>query len=245
MSTVTSSPTPLEWAFDLQLQNPTQKAVLLVLAKHADYQRHTCFPSLETIARLSCVSVRTANRVINELEHLGLVMRQTLSRWKTRIYKLMVGACPRAGAEKKTPARRTDHVGQNQLFDGHPSPTNAGHPCPTNTGHEWPTNSPIQRITEQEKKGSGPALPPPAKLVQKRKAAEAFQEVVAYHSRYCGEFGWDSEAPDLEQPVMQALSGIGGWRRIAVLLKNPRDYPFALREFVQFYVGDSRKEVAA
>ena len=65
----------ISWAFELQLDNPTHKLVLVALADFADAQGES-FPSLEMLAWRACASTRTVRRALVELESLGLLTRK-------------------------------------------------------------------------------------------------------------------------------------------------------------------------
>ena len=55
----------MNWAWDQQL-SPTPKLILMALADAAnDYG--VCWPSVSTVARKCCVSVRTVRRVMQKL----------------------------------------------------------------------------------------------------------------------------------------------------------------------------------
>lgn len=134
----------LEWAFELPLSTPSQKAVLLVLAKHADYKDQTCFPSLTTIARQACAHVRTVVRAINDLIRLGLVERvKSGSCMAATIYRVCVGTAPRI-LEKVKPRRPR----QGQLFGSGAVSGGVVAQCHTNT--------PIEELQEQERE-AGPS----------------------------------------------------------------------------------------
>src|SRR5438128_1012630 len=147
--------TPLDWAFSVPLQTPVQKAVLLALAKHADYRDFTCFPSIATLARLASSSERTVSRVLSQLEHFGLIVRDAASRFATTIYKLMVGVIPTI-AKKKRRARSTPPVQPNL---SPPVQPNLSLETPN-----WHTNSPFptsQTEHTEERETPPPAAPPP------------------------------------------------------------------------------------
>lgn len=59
------------WAW-LQALPPPQKVVLLAMADHAD-DLGRCWPSIGLLARKSCSSPRTVQRVIRDLQAAGLV----------------------------------------------------------------------------------------------------------------------------------------------------------------------------
>lgn len=137
----------LEWAFELPLSTPSQKAVLLVLAKHADYKDQTCFPSLTTIARQACAHVRTVVRAINDLIRLGLVERvKSGSCMAATIYRVCVGTAPRI-LEKVKPRRPR----QGDLFGSGAVSGGVVAQCHTNT--------PIEELQEKEREAPRSAFP--------------------------------------------------------------------------------------
>jgi hypothetical protein len=61
----------IQWALELELPTPAQKAVLLALANYADPNGRNCYPSCPRLARNASIDERTVTRVIAELEHAG------------------------------------------------------------------------------------------------------------------------------------------------------------------------------
>ena len=64
---------------------------------------------------------------------------------------------------------------------------------------------------------------------------EAWNVAVDYHYRYASETGvggWTYGAPELPEEITAAVRAIGDWDRVANLRKNPRDLPFARKEFL-------------
>jgi hypothetical protein len=51
-------------------------AVWLAIARHVDYHKGTCFPSVRTIARLAGCKDRTVRNTINRLVEVGLLHKQ-------------------------------------------------------------------------------------------------------------------------------------------------------------------------
>lgn len=56
--------------------NATDKAVLLILANHADNEGKHCFPSVPTIAKKSWASERSVQRSLKSLETCGYLKIQ-------------------------------------------------------------------------------------------------------------------------------------------------------------------------
>ena len=54
---------------------PNQLAVLWVIQSYANKDDQQCWPSLKTIAVNSCLSKRTAQKVVNQLVSLGFLER--------------------------------------------------------------------------------------------------------------------------------------------------------------------------
>lgn len=68
-------------------------------------------------------------------------------------------------------------------------------------------------------------------------AAEAFNQAREHYHRFCGDFGWRADTPDLDWRILAALRMIGDWPRIAALRDNPRDLAFAMKDFIRFYLS--------
>lgn len=60
------------WAWKAQVKNGSQRVVLLSLADRAG-EHHTCYPSLERLAKDTVLNIKTVQKVILELIDLGLV----------------------------------------------------------------------------------------------------------------------------------------------------------------------------
>lgn len=66
----------MAWAVALEgLPNPTAKALLMILADHAD-DAGICRPSSDRLGRLACADPRTVQRQLKALEALGLIRRE-------------------------------------------------------------------------------------------------------------------------------------------------------------------------
>lgn len=63
----------LNWAFNLPLKKPTQKAVLVALANHADPYGGNCYPSIPRIQLYTGLSNKPIANAIKALEAAGLV----------------------------------------------------------------------------------------------------------------------------------------------------------------------------
>ena len=71
----------MAWAVALEgLPNPTAKALLMILADHAD-DAGFCRPSIDRLARLVCADPRTVQRQLKALEALGLLRREIGGGW--------------------------------------------------------------------------------------------------------------------------------------------------------------------
>lgn len=66
----------LSWAKEFRTGSPTRKLVLLAVADYAD-EHGVCWPSQRTIARQTELNERTVRRQLDELEHAGIVTRQS------------------------------------------------------------------------------------------------------------------------------------------------------------------------
>lgn len=62
----------INWAWEQDLEGPTYQILLIALADYADEQ-HSCWPSIEQLARKCKVSGKTISRHLKELIALGLV----------------------------------------------------------------------------------------------------------------------------------------------------------------------------
>ncbi len=60
------------WAWKAQVKNGSQRVVLLSLADRAG-EHHTCYPSLERLAKDTVLNIKTVQKVILELIDLGLI----------------------------------------------------------------------------------------------------------------------------------------------------------------------------
>lgn len=103
----------IEWAYDAPLRSPAQKAVLVLLARHADGRDGRAWPSLSSMARRTSLSRRSVIRAVQELERLGWLVCERRDRKVTRyrpkapddckgcFWPLPVGIqfCPVCGAE--------------------------------------------------------------------------------------------------------------------------------------------------
>lgn len=69
----------IAWALGQETGGPGPKSVLLCLANYAD-EAGTCFPGQDRIARETEQSVRTVRSVLQQLERLGLIRRQSRGR---------------------------------------------------------------------------------------------------------------------------------------------------------------------
>jgi hypothetical protein len=91
------------WAFEQRLP-PTQKIVLLALADFAG-ERHECWPSMETLAKMASLTSRSVRSTIRALEDLGLVTTQVRVRpngsQTSNVYTLAVGAEDSSGGPGK------------------------------------------------------------------------------------------------------------------------------------------------
>jgi len=92
--------TALSWSRK-QTVRGSAKAVLLVLADHADNERQECWPSYTTLVRESGLARSTVQRGLDELEALGLVTRTARFHESggqtSTLYRLSVYPLPAAG----------------------------------------------------------------------------------------------------------------------------------------------------
>lgn len=83
----------LTWALDQRTGSPTAKAILMVLADHAN-EEGECWPSIDRIAHLAETTRRTVQRHLQDLEDKRLVFRSERKRSNgsrgTDMYRLAV-----------------------------------------------------------------------------------------------------------------------------------------------------------
>ena len=78
-------------AWDLEIESPAQKNVLVVLANFAN-QEHEAYPAVATISKYTAFSERAVRQALRALEEAGWIVRQ--ERWhdngrsKTTLYRL-------------------------------------------------------------------------------------------------------------------------------------------------------------
>lgn len=87
----------MTWAWGLEALDTSQAMVLLALADAANDDGFACWPSQETLARKSRMSVRSVKRHIATLRDAGLIDVETQSSTRGRranLYRLHVGAEP-------------------------------------------------------------------------------------------------------------------------------------------------------
>jgi hypothetical protein len=66
---------PVVLAQSLTGVKPTQKLVFMSLCGFANTSTHIAFPSVEAIATRSCIRPRQTQKILRELEKIGLIMR--------------------------------------------------------------------------------------------------------------------------------------------------------------------------
>lgn len=67
----------------------SHKLVLLALAEHADNTTDTCYPSMQTLADMACISVRQVINIISDLKESGdIEVISTRGRSQSNTYKL-------------------------------------------------------------------------------------------------------------------------------------------------------------
>lgn len=73
----------VSWALNQQLP-PPEKLVLISLADHHNKDTGICIPGQESVAKQTCMSVRTVQRHLKQLEGRGLIVRQPRFRGEGR-----------------------------------------------------------------------------------------------------------------------------------------------------------------
>jgi len=109
----------------------SSKMVLIALAQHADSAGH-CWPSLERIAGLSCLSERATRYALRKLEDLGLLHARHRLGTSTRYTLTLSGAAPLAPTPAPVAPPPRQMLPPNRSFE----PINEIHcapPAPTTT----------------------------------------------------------------------------------------------------------------
>ena len=91
----------LSWAFEQRLAG-NEKCVLLAIADACD-DAGVCWPKISTIAYKACVSERTVQRIIRQLEASGHITASTRtdgSRQTTSLYTLNMRSCAAPGSSR-------------------------------------------------------------------------------------------------------------------------------------------------
>lgn len=83
----------LRWAFQLEMRDPSAKAVLIALADHANEQ-WTCWPSVARLCRFTSLSERTVRRALRRLTADGLI---SLAERPGQSWMVTLTAPPRSG----------------------------------------------------------------------------------------------------------------------------------------------------
>lgn len=76
----------IAWGVKQNTGNSVSKLILLMLCNYAD-DKHTCYPSIEHIAKICHCSVRTVSTHIKELQRKGLIK---IGKHKRKIFNLNV-----------------------------------------------------------------------------------------------------------------------------------------------------------
>lgn len=104
----------IKWAWECEVQNVHQRAVLLCLADYQNKHTKLCCPGIDSIAEKVCCNVKTVRKVLPELEQLG-----------------HIEIVERAG-NSKLYLLRTPTTAGTPATDG--TPTTCGTPTPTTAG---------------------------------------------------------------------------------------------------------------
>ena len=78
------------WALSFPGIAPAAGKVLAALADHADQRKLTCFPSVETLARETQVSVRGVQYALRKLEAAGAILTERSRGRSSSLYRLMI-----------------------------------------------------------------------------------------------------------------------------------------------------------
>lgn len=154
------------WAWDVRVDNPTRKLVLVALADHANGDG-VCWPSMQKIAALAECSVKSVQRHIDALEEMGVLTRTRRARNREGKYGgyeytlagpgAAVG--PASGQETGGPSPQdTESAGppdenatdpQDSLTDGH-SDLRSESPLPPDTESAGPGDSESGGLKKEE-----------------------------------------------------------------------------------------------
>jgi hypothetical protein len=123
------------WAWKLSINNPLAKLVLLRLADRAG-DDHECWPSMNSVARETGMSVSSVKRYLGKLIEMGLVVSENQTRTDgsktSNLYRLKVGS------------DRTDHSSVGTMPHGSIGPMVGSSGAIMNL----PGNLPVQNLTE-------------------------------------------------------------------------------------------------
>lgn len=103
-----------------------------------------------------------------------------------------------------------------------------------------------ERTKEKESTGKDflGITPPvsPSKIALEMEAADAFIQALDHYREWSCPFqGWKYGAPELDPDIANAVRLAGGFKQLAALSANPREYSFFRRDFMRFF--KARKEV--
>lgn len=105
----------LQWAFNLILEDHTEKVVLLALADHYNDQSECCWPSVARLERFTGAKNRTIQRALTRLVKAGHVVRQDRPG-KSTVFELVIHPrqidTPTPSTRRGTPAKMTPHPRQ-------------------------------------------------------------------------------------------------------------------------------------
>ena len=128
------------WALSFPGVSHAAGKVLAALAYHADQQKLTCWPSVETLARETQVSERGVRYALRSLEAAGAILTELSSGRSSSLYRLLIApnrariAPPnRARIALVNPARIAPQPGKD---------------CPPQPGKDCPPNRVIILRTE-------------------------------------------------------------------------------------------------
>ena len=82
------------WALSFPGVSHAARLVLAALAYHADQQKLTCWPSVETLARETQVSRRGVQYALRKLETAGAIQTELASGRSSSLYRLMIAPNP-------------------------------------------------------------------------------------------------------------------------------------------------------
>jgi len=117
----------IQWAFELELDDPTGKLVLLALADHYNDQSECCWPSMARLEHYTGADERTIQRAIARLQEGGYVEREERAGHSSLFYLPLMPTpvrltprqndAPPPSTRRGTPVKLTPHPRQSDAHN--------------------------------------------------------------------------------------------------------------------------------